>query len=361
MNTLKKQLETRPKPFHTQRAPYIVADQALVNAAEISIMLGQPLVLAGEPGVGKTGFAYKLAEDTGLFMHPEITVSTTTEGRSLLYSFDEVKRFQQGQQSETPDKLVRLVRFTGFGRAILWAAGPKAKVRVNPALDPSDVSETKPDERGYYELGALFPEEFRQGDGTELTKPTASLVLLDEFDKAPRDAPNDLLRAVERMTFTIDELGLEIGVHDDHADDAWPMLVLTSNSERSLPDAFLRRCVFHWISFPPRGSDTLERIVASHCAHYRNTGSGGGGAGGAQGPDDWLNGNFVHSVVELLHEMRDLSVNKKPGTGELLAFVSILLNRGKGPFDTVSRADPDVMTALGSLLKTQQDLTRASA
>jgi MoxR-like ATPase len=349
----------RPVPIQRQRrggGGYVLRDQALERAAQTALILGQPLVLAGEPGVGKTEFARELARRIDLKMHPVINVSTTSEGRSLIYMFDEVKRFRD----EIKAPLARYVRFTSFGRAILWAAGPEARIRLDASLDWEDVARVEPDALGRVRLGDLFPAEFRApGDANDVPKPIgaprASVVLLDEFDKAPRDAPNDLLGAVETMSFLIEELGIHIEAHHD----AWPVLILTSNSEQSLPDAFLRRCVFHWIDFPEKHSGLLEEILALHCKRDRESRA-------RQAPepppdveltqDEWKQSAFVESVLDLLYRLRGEVVNKKPATAELLGFASALLELGVRATDTVGLDDPRARSAIGALLKSREDL-----
>ncbi|MEI9928627.1 MAG: hypothetical protein WDN44_14170 [Sphingomonas sp.] len=117
-------------------------------------------------------------------------------------------------------------------------------------------------------LGELFPGEFdvtridhdRKVQRHIVAESERSVVLLDELDKAPRDSPNDVLGELETLSFRIAELDLTVRA----SPDAWPVLLITSNSERSLPDAFLRRCIFHWIDFP--GDTRLQKIAASRCA-----------------------------------------------------------------------------------------------
>lgn len=349
-------LRKRPPPLAAPRpgSDYVLRDNALIAAATTAVTLGQPLILAGEPGVGKTRFARKFAQLCDVFMHPEVFVSTTAEGRGLLYAFDEVKRFRD----EVKEPLASYVRLTSFGRAILWSAGPDAPAEFDPGLDPYDIIGHNP--AGQFTLRDVFPGEFGVFDrmgcaGAGTHGGCESLVLLDEFDKAPRDAPNDLLGAVENMRFRIDEIGLEIAADAK----AWPILLLTSNSERSLPDAFLRRCVFHWISFPDQDSGLLEEIIAMHCyneARLRDGQHEASPQAQQQGRAEWRQSDFVQDAVELLYQLREDVVNKKPATAELLGFVSSLLAAGAQPGSRIDLDTAPVQQAIGALLKTKEDL-----
>lgn len=348
-------VDDRPLPLAIDRAraPYVLRDEGLKAAANTALILGQPLIIAGEPGVGKTRFARKFAELCDVPMHPELFVSTTTEGRQLLYSFNEVQRFRDKVQKP----LARYVDLTSLGRAILWSAGPDAPAELDPGVDVTEIAGPDAPADGLT-LRHIFPDEINvQPDDLRRTGQfggAPTLTLLDEFDKAPRDAPNDLLGAVENMRFRIEEIGLSVRADPK----AWPILLLTSNSERSLPDAFLRRCVFYWIGFPDEKSGLLREIVAQHCRGEEILAGDPAGDTEAEAAkvEAWQKTELVKSAVLMLYEMRDQVVNKKPATAELLGFVASLIARGVSPGTKVHVGHPEVTPAIGALLKTKEDL-----
>ena len=213
-----------------------LADQPLLDAVNAAIWLGQPLLLTGEAGCGKTelanhlawrlGLTRKAGEDEGGRPIPEhalrFDTKSETRARDLFYTIDTIERFHAAQFERDPAKLdpTRFVRFHALGRAILYAA------------PPDDL--------------ALRLEPDKRHPGT----PRRSVVLIDEIDKAPRDVPNDLLMEIEQMRFFMPELNRIVTAPRDMR----PILVITSNSEKALPDAFLRRCVYYHMSFPGAGA-----------------------------------------------------------------------------------------------------------
>ncbi|WP_428267746.1 AAA family ATPase [Haliangium sp.] len=262
--------------------PYHPAD-GLVDAADAARLLGRPLLLTGAPGCGKTDFAWVLAK--ALSRDPEATplechIHSGTTARELLYHYDALLRFgdsQHGNDSERED-----------------------------ARDP----------RRYIELRPL---------GVALMSPERQVLLIDEIDKAPRDLPNDLLRELDAGEFEIAEVPTRVDRDDDPAYDQrtdirlrrhmrpqaadspgaiHPIVVITSNVERQLPDAFLRRCVFYHIEFPDH--DSLRTIVSERVGI---------------GPRD----SFLDDVLALFAEARKVTdLSKPPGTAELLDWVTVL-------------------------------------
>ena len=211
------------------------ATPELAAAVDVALTLGMPLLLTGEPGSGKSGLADSLAWELGLGEVIRFPVKSDTESRDLFYRFDTVGRFHAAQTLEADDPGADAVRFLSFealGRAILLAKSEQAGLSLG-----------------------LSKEILRHpGD------PHRSVVLIDEIDKAPRDVPNDILVEIENMQFDIPELsgghGERVQVRLDERDNRYrPIVIFTSNSEKALPDPFLRRCVFHHLAFPPFKKD----------------------------------------------------------------------------------------------------------
>lgn len=350
-------LERLPTPWRFRGSAardYELSDEALVAALQAAMLLGQPLILAGEPGVGKTTLAAALAHRLELYFHDPVQVKSTASGLDLFYAFDEVARFRDASSpppaaaegsSGATKGLKDYVRLTSLGRAILWSAGPDALVTLGSV--PADEILGRASRDTVLRLGDLFPNAFRheEEDGAggfverRVDSSRRSVALIDELDKAPKDAPNDVLAELETMSFRIRELDLTVAARHS----AWPILLVTSNSERSLPDAFLRRCVFHWIEFPT--PERLYAIVAMRC-----------GRDYGLEPGDTL----LKSAVSVFISLRDKVENKKPATAELISFLVALREFGFQRGDTVDPEDPRVVQLFGTMMKTFVDLQVAA-
>lgn len=325
---------------------YLVSSE-LDRAAYVALLLSQPLLLTGEPGAGKSAFARKIADILNLGEVEEAHVKTTTTGRDLLYSFDDVGRFRDATDKERTghEPLAKYVRFNGLGRAILRSAGPDEEVEL-AGREVAEVlgRQLAPDEK--LTLGLLFPLEFpdyKQGAGDDpAAGRTRSVVLIDEIDKAQRDTPNDLLDEIERMRFDIPELGITIKSSDTH----WPIVIITSNAERSLPAPFLRRCVFHRL-VTPGDTKILKTIIAARMS------------------EGFSNSPAIDDVLRIFLDLRDSPVERAPGLSELLSWC-LLLDRMKMiksgnrlPRDT---ANTRLLEAsLAALSKTEADFITAQA
>lgn len=260
--TKKGNLVYRGKPISAEDtkkhgiAPYIPSPE-LVNAVNLTIYLEKrPLLLKGEPGCGKTRLAEAVARELGL---PLVTwyIKSTSRARDGLYTYDAVKRLHDAQ-------LVRM--------------GEKSQ---------SDVSNLNK-YIGKGALGKAFENERR------------TVVLIDEIDKADIDFPNDLLLELDEQKFTIDETGDTIEANYP------PIVFITSNDEKDLPDAFLRRCLFHYVKFPE--NDLLINIVK---AHFSTSSSA-------------LIEAAVNKFIELRSQMEGGKSGKKPSTSELLDWFAVL-------------------------------------
>lgn len=258
-----------------------VPDEALIDAFNTALLLGQPLLLTGEPGCGKTEAANYLAWRLGLsrkmskdrFEHAlRFDTKSTTLARDLFYDFDVVSRFHDSQLGKDIDPPHQYVTLNAVGRAIVDASRSDEAVALRTR---------------------------RYGIDPGLRR---SVVLIDEIDKAPRETPNDLLVEFEKLQFYLRELGTTF----EPEPGLQPILVLTSNRERGLPDAFLRRCAFHALSFPEPSQ--LRDIVALRIPEY---------------PSDEVSLAPVLEVFEALRAPRT-NLRRSPGTAELLGFVSCL-------------------------------------
>ncbi|MDD4238338.1 MAG: MoxR family ATPase [Desulfotomaculaceae bacterium] len=254
---------------------YIVSEE-LQNSVNVAIALGRPLLVKGEPGTGKTMLAKSAAENLGL-KFIIWNIKSTTKAQEGLYVYDTVQRLYDSQ----------------FG--------------------DRDVSDIKQ----YIRLGKL---------GEAFTSDEQVVLLIDEIDKADLEFPNDLLWELDIMSYFIPETGETITAKNR------PLVIITSNAEKELPDAFLRRCIFHYIDFPDKAM--MASIIKVH--H----------------PD--LEERLMLQAMEAFYSLRNVSgLLKKPSTSELLDWVQALELGGINP-DRLTHELP----FLGVLLKKNQDLDR---
>jgi MoxR-like ATPase len=259
---------------HWEAPEDYVSDEGLSHAVNVALSLGRPLLITGEAGTGKTQLAYRMAYE----LTPEtpvplrFQVKARSEATDLFYRYDALRHFQevnvnQNRNAKTSD----FIRLEALGIAILRAAEDRAKAN------------------------ALLPEDWR----TDV--PLRSVALVDEIDKAPRDLPNDLLAEIENMMFEIKETGERFEAKTEFR----PVVLLTSNSERDLPDAFLRRCVYYHI--PPPTRDRLREIIRKRVPLSSS-----------------FSPEMLENALTRYEEVRKLVSKKKPSTDELLAWVQVL-------------------------------------
>ena len=256
-----------------------IADKDLMVAVNAAIRLERPLLVKGEPGTGKTELARQVAAALGLPLI-EWNVKSTTKAQQGLYEYDAVSRLRDSQLGDE---------------------------RVD-------------DVRNYIRQGKLWQA---------FTAPEKTVLLIDEIDKADLEFPNDLLQELDRMEFHVYETGETVTAK------ARPIVIITSNNEKELPDAFLRRCFFHYIRFPD--ADTLARIVEVHYPGIKQ--------------------NLVREALARFFEIREMpGLRKKPSTSEALDWIRLLVSDDIDPADLAA----DVKTALpklhGALLKNEQDV-----
>ncbi len=298
-----KELEAKAKKY--------IIHEALQNAYEVAVELGQPLLLTGEPGTGKTllasRVAFDLSQKEGSQFDPivlEFNTKTTSTARDLFYTYDAISHFQTAnirrQSNEAAPETADFIELQALGKAIAFS---------NPKASDQAFFSTK------------LP-----------AKAQSSVVLIDEIDKAPRDFTNDILMEIDKFSFGIKEQNN----HQLHKSAQQQIaVIMTSNSEKNLPDAFLRRCVFYHIPFP--SDDILTKIVKSQLGE------------GTKYTDDALD-----AIIATFNEVRANAVRKKPATAELLSWIRILELRDYLEAD--EKAKKKIMRQnLSVLVKTQED------
>jgi MoxR-like ATPase len=257
-----------------------VATEDLKVAVNAAVLLRRPLLVKGEPGTGKTVLAQEIAGALGAPLI-EWNVKSTTKAHQGLYEYDAVARLRDGQLGDE---------------------------RVH-------------DIRNYIKKGKLWDA---------FTSPQLPVLLIDEIDKADIEFPNDLLQELDRMEFHVYETGETIKAAER------PVVVITSNNEKELPDAFLRRCFFHYIKFPDH--DTMRAIIDVHFPGIQKV--------------------LVSRALEIFYEVREVpGLKKKPSTSELLDWLKLLLAE-EMPLDVLQSRDPHkaIPPLHGALLKNEQDI-----
>ena len=258
---------------------YVATDDLKV-AVNAAVQLRRPLLVKGEPGTGKTVLAHEIATALGAPLI-EWHIKSTTRAVQGLYEYDAVARLRDGQLGDE---------------------------RVH-------------DVRNYIKRGKLWDA---------FTSPQLPVLLIDEIDKADIEFPNDLLQELDRMEFHVYETNETVKAIDR------PIVVITSNNEKELPDAFLRRCFFHYIRFPDR--DTMTDIIEVHFPGIQKM--------------------LVSRALDLFYEVREVpGIKKKPSTSELLDWLKLLLHEDM-PLEVLQDRDPTkaIPPLHGALLKNEQDV-----
>lgn len=287
----------------------------LKNAVEVALALDQPLLLTGEPGTGKTKLAFKVADmlsqqDERFLDKPLIfNTKTTAAARDLFYTYDALSHFQASNIKKSDDgsmvNTADFIELQALGKAIAQTAPEKLN---------EGIVKTKLD-----------------------TKGRSTVVLIDEIDKAPRDFSNDILNEIENYRFEIKE---QDNYEVKRGEGQRILVIMTSNSEKNLPDAFLRRCVFYHIPFP--SPELLFKIVKAQI--------------GKEKLEDYkFTNQALDSLVDRFDDIRKASTRKKPATAELVSWVRMLGMNGymeKTPADQKEL----MLQNLSILVKTQEDL-----
>lgn len=258
---------------------YVATDDLKV-AVNAAVTLRRPLLVKGEPGTGKTVLAEEVAKALNAPLIPW-NIKSTTKAHQGLYEYDAVARLRDGQLGDE---------------------------RVH-------------DIRNYIKKGKLW-EAFES--------PQLPVLLIDEIDKADIEFPNDLLQELDRMSFDVYETQETVAAKER------PIVVITSNNEKELPDAFLRRCFFHYIKFPDR--ETMQSIIDVHFPGIQKI--------------------LVSKALDIFYDVRDVpGLKKKPSTSELLDWLKLLLAEDM-PLDVLQNKDPTkaIPPLHGALLKNEQDV-----
>ncbi len=256
-----------------------VATDDLTVAVNAAVTLERPLLVKGEPGTGKTELAMQVAEALDLPMM-EWSIKSTTKAQQGLYEYDAVSRLRDSQLGD--ERVHDVANYIRKGK--LWQA---------------------------------------------FEAPGKVVLLIDEIDKADIEFPNDLLQELDKMEFFVYETGQT--VRAAHR----PIVIITSNNEKELPDAFLRRCFFHYIRFPD--AETMKRIVEVHHPGIKPA--------------------LLTAALEQFYEIRDTGgLKKKPSTSEVLDWLKLLLAEDLDPADLKADAGSALPKLHGALLKNEQDV-----
>ena len=281
-----------------------LSEKGLADAVNIALTLGQPLLVTGEAGTGKTQLASSVAYELDLPAPLIFAAKTTSTAKDLFYRYDALAHFHDAHFREHALSIESYIAYEALGLAILLSL---------PAV----------------EADPLLPEKWK-GKG-----PTRTVVLIDEIDKAPRDFPNDLLHEIENLTFSVRETGRTFTTGAAYR----PITILTSNLEKNLPDAFLRRCIFYHIPFPSR--ERLKEIVMRRLP-----------------PDERFTPAMLDHALEHFEEIRSLALLKKPGTAECLGWMSILRQLKLDPLD-LKPGETEVLSLTYCVLaKNREDLAK---
>lgn len=341
---------------------YLITDEGMKKAVDMAIWLQKPLLLTGAPGTGKTQLAskvaYELSQLTGNALNGfapfhkkpfSFYTKTTSSASDLFYTYDAIGHFQKrhidSANNGNSSSAHPYIQLNALGKAILQTYGKK-KILADASL--SDLQKLS----NFDELA---------------DEPQSSVVLIDEIDKAPRDFPNDLLNEIEHYRFTINELNKSIEKASAQESNARIVVIMTSNFEKNLPDAFLRRCLFYHIPSPDAAK--LYEIVCSRMEPYLQLTY----SKGAQPLSDDeikkliadIKPKFNQAIVNGFERAKNNMADKQPSTSELLEWIKVLeaegFFRGSLDFANLSVQQKTILKyTLPIIAKTKDDLENAA-
>ncbi|MGO4123855.1 AAA family ATPase [Inquilinus sp. YAF38] len=316
-----------------------VFNPELEAAVDVAIGLGRPLLVSGEPGGGKTELGFAIARRLGISRLHFFSTRSVSEARDLFYTYDAIRRFRDANFRGTADEkrleAVDYIEYQALGAAILDAHGY------------GNVSHMLSGERAY-----LHPDDPKSDLPRDQRRPQRTVVIIDEIDKASRDFPNDVLSEIETLQFSVPELsrhgtGPELKRPQTPGFPAdptlRPIIVITSNEERQLPDAFLRRCVFHQIQFPD--NDRLHTIIENNLQRRMTK----------TGQELVLDEGDRTKLLAIVGKFRNQPVDKKAGVSEIVDAAFLLASPpGTQPPELAVRLEV-AMVALAKL-KNDRDI-----
>ena len=291
--------------LHLREPSHYKPSPELASAIKVALLLGKPLLVTGEPGTGKTDLGRYLAWKMRIPCY-KFDSKSTSKSQDLYYTYDYLGRYLSAQGAAAVEAR-DFVHFSALGRAIL-----QSQTEWTP------------------EVQRIIPDDF------PFEGPRQSVVIIDEIDKAPRDFPNDLLAELDERFFRIPEFR---NLRVDANPALEPILIITSNSEKDLPQPFLRRCAYFHIDFPEL--DVLREIVASQLkAEF----------GDGRSP-------LLDGALELFEDLRHdrTGLSRKPGTAELLDWLLALLAMGADRNVALVRQKKQVLETLPALIKLEKD------
>ena len=305
------------------------ADPGLVEAVNTALILAKPLLLTGRPGTGKSELAERIAWVLGIGPVLRFEAQSLTEAQELFYRFDLVGQMADAQlapaQKRQPLPAEYFLTFGPIGKAILYA---------NPAAYGDLLEWDRRSDAATFALpttaDSAIVSSQAGADAAAVARARRSVVLIDEIDKAARDVPNDLLNGIERMEFRIRDLRNRLVAAPDDL-HLRPIVVITSNSERDLPEPFLRRCVFYHIPDPTQNK--LREILRARVAGLMPPDSGAAGPP-AQAAGAPQLAPFYEALLSFFVAFRDdpaAHTAYTPGTSELLDWARVLQRLGASP------------------------------
>ena len=351
---LRRSDESNPKNY--------IADQGLVKAVNVAILMGQPLLLTGDPGTGKTQLAYRIAWELGLDLF-KFETKSNSQARDLFYHYDTLGRFHAVQCSITDSKndfqkdnvidghIINEIDCNDNKKDTALVKKNTFYVNKQDFITYNALGLALINANNYEDVCNVLPASFQHSG------PKRSVVLIDEIDKAPRDFPNDILNEIENMYFRIPELGnsivelnnkekksnLEINNKDKQSNKSLhPVIIITSNSEKHLPAPFLRRCAYYNIPFPDK--ETMIEIVEKRLKDipvYINKNKN-------------INEFFISDAVEFFIEIRkQYETAYKPSTAELILWIAAIREQSEKENPIID--DPNaVLSSLSVLLKSDK-------